>query len=319
MNRVMDFSIIICTRNRADSLARTLNSFHAVEMRRASKAEILVVDNSSTDDTPSVAKEAKLGNFEVRYLFEGRKGKSYALNAALAQARGRAILFTDDDVVPAKDWLERLGRPLLERECDGAVGRIELAEEVRRPWMTKTHKGGVAFFDGPGDRPLEFLGANMGVHHSVLERVPAFDPEIGPGALGLFEDTLFSWQLAESGFRLRYIPEASVTHYPDSTRLLYGHCLSASRTFGASKAYVLHHWRHENVSFPRLRNCYYTIKLGLHRFLKAPRPLDAEGIDPWEMTCVAEIEKNQQFLIERGRLRNYSKRGLQKLVTTSTA
>jgi len=313
----MDISIIICTRNRAESLARTLHSFNAVQMRDGSKAEILVVDNASTEETPAVARAAKLENLELRYLFEGRKGKSHALNAALAKARGQAILFTDDDVVPAKNWLEKMGRPLLQRECDGAVGRVELAKEVCRPWMTKTHKSGLAFYDGPGNRRLEFLGANMGFHRSVLERVPAFDPELGAGALGVFEDTLFSWQLAEAGFRLRYIPEASVTHYPDPTRLLRRNSLSASRRFGASKAYVLHHWRHENVSFPRLRNYFYGLKLGLRRLLEPPPPLDAEGIAPWEMTCVAELEKNRQFLVESQRPRNYSKLGLRKLVTPS--
>ena len=221
--------------------------------------------------------------------------------------------------MPAKDWLEKMAQPLLKRECDGAVGRVELAEELRRPWMTKTHTGGLACYDGPEDRPLEFLGANMGFHRSVLERVSAFDTEIGAGALGVFEDTLFSWQLAEAGFRLRYIPEASVTHYPDPTRLKYRHALSASRSFGASKAYVLHHWRHEHVSLPGLRNFYYSLKLALRRLLKSPRAWDEEGIDSWEMSYVAEMEKNKQFLIESRRPRNYSKRGLRKLVAPGTA
>jgi len=223
------------------------------------------------------------------------------------------MLFTDDDVLPAKDWLERMSRPLLARECEAAGGRTELAEEVRRPWMTRTLKAGLAFFDGPGDGPVEFIGANMGVHRSVFERVPGFDPEIGPGALGLFEDTLFCWQLAEAGFRLRYIPEALAVHSPDPTRLLRRHCLSAGRAFGIGKAYALHHWRHEKVPFPLLRNCYFGLKLRLRRSLEPPPPLDAEGIPPWEISYVAEMEKNRHFLIERQRARNYSKRGLRKL------
>jgi len=314
----MDVSVIICTRNRAASLDRTLASLEEVIIPAGRSCEILVVDNGSTDQTAKVVREHSSARIPLRYVSESAPGLSRARNAGLAAAQGEIILFTDDDVAPAKDWLEKMSRPLLERECDGAVGRVELAKEVCRPWMTKTHKGGLAFFDGPGDRPLEFLGANMGFHRSVLERVPAFDPEIGAGALGVFEDTLFSWQLVEAGFRLRYIPEASVTHYPDPERLKYRHALAASRTFGASKAYILHHWRHENVSLPRLRNCYYGFKLGLCRLLKPPRPLDAEGIAPWEMNYVAEIEKNRQFLIERRRPRNYSKRGLWKLVTLST-
>ena len=309
----MNTSIIICTRNRARMLERTLRHFAEVCVPSGWDVELIIADNASTDDTAAVVGDAKLKNIEVRYLYEGRNGKSNALNASLVQARGQIILFTDDDVAPAKDWLERMGRPLLERKWDGAVGRIELAKELCRPWMTKTQKAGLAFYDGPGDRPLEFTGANMGVHRSVFERVPAFDPEIGAGALGNSEDMLFSWQLAEAGFRLRYVAEASVVHYPDPTRLLRRHCLSAARTFGASKAYVLHHWQHEKLPFPRLRYCYVGLKLNLRRLLEPPSPLDAEGIAPWEMSYVAELERCRHFLIERRRPRNYSKRGLRKI------
>jgi glycosyltransferase involved in cell wall biosynthesis len=313
MNQVTDISVIIATRNRAESLSRTLASFKDVTVPAGVSAEILVVDNASNDGTPAVVKDAKPKNVEVRYLYEGRKGKSNALNSALAQARGRIMLFTDDDVLPAKDWLEHMSGPLLARDCDAAGGCTKLAKEICRPWMTKTLKAGLAFFDDPGYGPVEFIGANMGVHRSVFERIPAFDPEIGPGALGLYEDTLFSWQMAEAGFRLRYIPEAFAVHHPDPTRLLRRHCLSASRAFGIGKAYALHHWRHEEVPFPRLRNCYFALKLRLRRFLEPPPPLDAEGIPPWEISYVAEMEKNRHFLIERQRPRNYSKRGLRKL------
>jgi len=309
----MDVSVIICTRNRAASLDRTLASLQEVTIPAGLSCEILVVDNGSTDQTAKVVRKYSAARIPPWYVLESEPGLSRARNAGVAASRGEIILFTDDDVVPAQDWLERMGRPLLERECDGAVGRIELAKEVCRPWMTESHKGGVAFFDGPGHRPLQFIGANMGVHRSVFERIPSFDPEIGAGALGFFEDTLFSWQLAEAGLRLRYIPEASVIHYPDPKRLLRRHCLSAGRMYGASKAYVIYHWRHEKVSFPWLRYCYYGLKLRLRRLLEPPPPLDAEGISPWEMTYVAEMENRRQFLIERRRPRNYSKRGLRKL------
>jgi glycosyltransferase involved in cell wall biosynthesis len=309
----MNVSVIICTRDRAARLDQTLSSLEALTIPAGLSCEVVVVDNGSTDQTPQVVRKHSAARIPPRYLLESEPGQSRARNTGVAASEGEIILFTDDDVVPAKDWLERMCRPLLERECDGAVGHIELAKEVCRPWMTEGQKAGLAFYDGPGDGPLELIGANMGFHRSVIERVPAFDPEIGPGALGLFDDTLFSWQLAEAGFRLRYIPEASVIHYPDPTRLLRRHCLSAGRTFGISKAYVLHHWQHEKVPFPRLRYCYVGLKLRLRRLLEPPPALDVEGIAPWEMSYVAEMEKNRQFLIERQRPRNYSKRGLRKI------
>jgi glycosyltransferase involved in cell wall biosynthesis len=305
-------SIIIATFNRARFLEQTLRRIAGISIPPGWDVELIVADNASTDDTAAVVRDAKSKNIEVRYLYEGRKGKSNALNSSLAQARGEIILFTDDDVAPANNWLESLGRPLLERHCDAAQGCIELAEEVRRPWMTENQVGGLACFKGPGDGPLLFVGANMGFHRSVLDRVPAFDSEIGPGALGLFEDTLFSLQLAEAGFRLRYIAEAVVVHHPDPTRLIRRHCLSSGRMYGAGMAYVLYHWQHDKVLFPRLSYCYVGLKRRLRLLLHPPSPLEAEGITPWELSYVGQMEKYRQFIVESRRPRNYTKRGLRK-------
>jgi hypothetical protein len=67
-----------------------------------------------------------------------------------------------------------------------------------------------------------------------------------------------------------------------------------------------------NWPSPRLRYCYAALRLRLRRLLQPPPPLAAEGISPWEMSYVCEMEKCRQFLIERTRPRNYSKRGLRK-------
>ncbi len=224
-------SIIIATCNRAAALQRTLRRIGEASVPSDWDVELIVADNGSTDETAVVATDSRLKSIEVRYLYEGRKGKSNALNSSLAQARGEIILFTDDDVAPAKDWLERIGRPLQKRECDGIVGRIDLSRELCRPWMTPYHLVWMAVFHG---EPLQLVGANMGFHRSVLERVPSFDVEIGPGASGFGEETLFSWQLAEAGFRLEYRPEASVSHCPDPSRLIRSSWLSTARKQGAT-------------------------------------------------------------------------------------
>jgi glucosyl-dolichyl phosphate glucuronosyltransferase len=306
-------SIIIATFNRARALERTLRHFSNLSVPADWKVELIIADNASTDDTPAVARNANSTNIEVRYLYEGRKGKSNALNTSLAQARGEIILFTDDDVAPTQNWFESIGGPLLDRSCDGVVGRIELSKEVCRPWMTDTQKAGLASFDGPGQGPLLFVGANMGIHRSVLERVPAFDPELGPGASGLWEDSLFSMQLAEAKCRLRYLPDAAVVHCPDPSRLQRQHCLSSGRMYGAGMAYVLYHWQHEQLPFPRLRWCYIGLKLRLRRLLEPPGAPEEEGIAPWELSYVGEMEKCRQYLIQQKRPRTYSRRGLRKL------
>lgn len=307
----MKVSIIICTQNRAPSLAKTLQSFGRVNIPSGWNPELIVVDNGSTDETASVVKDAR-SKFTLHYIYESKRGLSNARNAGLAAAEGEAILFTDDDVIPTEKWLEKMSTPLLRGECDGVVGSIQLAEHLLRSWMQPMHKVWLA---APDALPMgfpELIGANMGFHRKVLEQVPAFDPELGSGALGFAEETLFSEQLRSAGCRLRFLAEAAVVHHPDPSRLLRRQWLAAACKHGRSLAYVLHHWRHQPVKTPTLRICCLTVKLYLRRILQPPPPLDGEGCPTWEMSYVTEIEKCRQFIRERRRPRNYVRHGLRK-------
>src|SRR5260370_10792865 len=68
------------------------------------------------------------GPGRLRYVFEPRLGKSRALNAGIAVARGAVIALTDDDVSPAVDWVATAAVVLDKWGVDGAGGRI------RPPW-----------------------------------------------------------------------------------------------------------------------------------------------------------------------------------------
>jgi glycosyltransferase involved in cell wall biosynthesis len=306
----MDISIIISTRNRAESLGRTLESFQNVEIPENCAAEVLVMDNASTDSTAAVAGRADLGGFSLRYILEKTPGKMHAQNRGLAAAKGNILLTIDDDVRPSKHWLVRMVSPLARGEYDGTVGRIELAADLVRPWMTSMHKWWLAAPE-PGTVPkLELIGASMAFRRSVLERVPEFDTELGPGALGFGDDGLFSWQLEEAGFRIGEAAEARVVHHPDPSRLLRSSWLSAARTRGRTEAYLLHHWLHGEIRRPRLRRWWLGAKLAVRR--RGAR-LDQEGAPLWEMSYVLHMEKCRQFEVERKRARNYTKHGLRKL------
>src|SRR5689334_7477688 len=92
----MDLSLIICTRDRCHQLARCLEAVRRIKCHRP--WEIIVVDNGSRDDTAIVLREfIKTADLRAIYLFEGTRGKSSGLNAALKAAKGQILAFTDDD------------------------------------------------------------------------------------------------------------------------------------------------------------------------------------------------------------------------------
>jgi glycosyltransferase involved in cell wall biosynthesis len=103
-----DISVIVCTRNRASSLKITLEHLAAAD-RDGIKAEVVVADNGSDDDTREVAQSFS-GRIALRYLYEptlGVFGKSHALNRALdAGELGEIIAILDDDMTVQPGWFQ---------------------------------------------------------------------------------------------------------------------------------------------------------------------------------------------------------------------
>ena len=84
----MDCSVIIATYNRARLLRQTLASLRAQVLPARLDWEIVVVDNNSNDETPRIVESfARQGGVQIRYLFESRQGKSFALNTGLPVSR----------------------------------------------------------------------------------------------------------------------------------------------------------------------------------------------------------------------------------------
>src|SRR4051812_43770347 len=100
----MDVTLAICTRNRAAALRRTLDSLALMEFPAGTQCEIVVVDNGSSDDTASVI-ESFMGRLPLRHDVEPTPGVSHARNRAVAMAKGKFIVWTDDDVVADRQWL----------------------------------------------------------------------------------------------------------------------------------------------------------------------------------------------------------------------
>ena len=306
----MDCSIIICTRNRASMLEKTLRAFQAVKVPLDWRVEMIVADNGSTDHTAGVVKAASHPAIEIGHVYEPRPGKSRAQNTAMVLARGEALLFTDDDVEPADNWVEKMARPLLENRCQAVAGRILLTEDLRRPWFTHLHEMWLAEVREPAINSPELVGASMGIHRSVFEMIGNFDEELGPGATGFGEETLVWMQMMEAGLRICPVNDTFVIHRPDPARLLRGAWLSTAARYGRSNAYLMHHWQHSRVPYPALRLFLLQMKLFLRRLPQRSARLNAEGCPGWEMSYLTRIESLQRFMEESGRPRNYGLRAL---------
>ncbi|HEX8148861.1 MAG TPA: glycosyltransferase [Pyrinomonadaceae bacterium] len=311
----MDVSITICTYNHRDSLRLTLDAVGRVRAPEGLRCELVVVDNASNDGTAELVNSYRPANrLPVRYLFEPRRGLSFARNAGLAAARGRFIIFTDDDVRPPADWVAGMCAPLLGGSAHAVAGGVKIAPHLERPWMGWMHRAWLASTDSLDARePEHMVGANMALSKEVLGKVPAFDTELGAGAAGFHEEALFSLQLKRAGYRLAPALDVTVEHHFDESRLARANFLDTAGKMGRSSAYWAHHWEHEEVRRPRLELALARLRLAKWRAQRGRECRSPEGMPEWEMVLLKQVHFHRQYLLERSRPRNYERHGLVKL------
>jgi|SRR5690242_18429775 len=102
------FSIILCCYNSAGRLYETLGHIAALTIPEQLDAELLVIDNASTDDTAAIAKRLWKDNgtpFPLSILSQPRPGLSHARMLGIREAKYEYLLFCDDDNWLRQDYL----------------------------------------------------------------------------------------------------------------------------------------------------------------------------------------------------------------------
>jgi glycosyltransferase involved in cell wall biosynthesis len=238
MTPVASLSVLICTYNRARLLEETLSALAASRPPAGCAVEIVVVDNNSSDDTAAVVARAhERGPWPVRYALERAQGKSFALNTGLRLAAGDVLALTDDDVIPASDWIARI---VAEFGCDDVVfvfGKVLPRWAVAPPPELVTPRardiwGPLALVDY-GDERVVYdaasfrrkrlpIGANLAVRRSAIERVNGWRTDLGKvdNSLIAGEDRDLCVRLFKAGlYSGVYEPSIQVRHYVPAERL----------------------------------------------------------------------------------------------------
>jgi GT2 family glycosyltransferase len=180
--------------------------------------ELLVVGQGPDASRLRAATErAAGGDPRVRYLHLATKGLSAARNAALREAAGEIVAFTDDDCEAEPDWLEALDR-CFANDVDLVSGTV-IAPVIERHFAVcpSVAPGEITFVVDPADGtlPVEFdaLGANLAVRRETALRLGGFDEQLGAGAHfpGGEEHDLVH-RMAMAGATLRSTPAAVVHH-----------------------------------------------------------------------------------------------------------
>jgi glucosyl-dolichyl phosphate glucuronosyltransferase len=274
-------SVIVPTFNRGASLQRLLGSLGSIELPDSILAELIIVDNGSTDNTGEILlREQGGGNrFDFRVAKENTKGKSSALNQGIGLARGEILIVVDDDVVVHHRWMTE------HWECHrvygfGAVqGRVLPGVDPQGcpadPSRLREYNIPIVDY-GRKIRPIRgFTGTNVSFKRDIVRQVGLFNPRLGPGALGFSEDTEYSIRMRRAGFKIGYDPGAVVYHELNPER--YGRAYNRRVEYrkGISRSI----YRQDSIWFKVLPDLMaQCVRYGIYRLLgKSQKAYQTEG------------------------------------------
>ncbi|HKA13779.1 MAG TPA: glycosyltransferase family A protein [Myxococcota bacterium] len=240
-------TVAICTRNRCEPLLRALASLAAQQARAA--WEVLVVENASDDDTRSAA-AALAGDFPVPLAVasEPARGLSHARNRALRAARGRAVVYLDDDATCRAGWVAAHADGLAGSDVVATGGPVSpvlphgLAPEWRA-FLEREDGGPTARYDGgpeprecgPGGAALPY-GCNFGVARAEALAAGGFRTDLGWGVRRIpGEESELLRRLSRRG-RILYLPGAAIDHHIDAERVTPANYLAWYRGHGRALA-----------------------------------------------------------------------------------
>jgi GT2 family glycosyltransferase len=248
-------TVIICTRNRTDSLQRCLTSLTSLVCQ---PAEILVVDNAPPDER---TRELVASYPVVRYYVEPRPGLSHARNTGIEQATYEVLAFTDDDVLLHPDWAYRVWETFRDKQVFAMTGLVLVSElETEAQQLFEEHwsfnRGYRDIYYEPSFiRPASHVwqigaGANSAFRKEVFRQVGYFDKRLGAGASGCSEDSEMWFRLLVHGYRVHYNPRAVVYHaHRRSLSALHEQLFSYMR--GHVVAALIQHAYHPQARYTR--------------------------------------------------------------------
>jgi GT2 family glycosyltransferase len=201
-------SIIIPTFNGASRIVKCLDSLSS--QTAGLDVEILVVDDGSMDNTAAVAE----GYPCVRLISQANAGPAAARNRGAIAARGKILLFTDDDCVPMPDWLDTMLAPFVDPEVVGAKGVYRTHQRsLAARFVQIEYEDKYRLMARLPD--IDFIDTySAGFRRDRFLEMSGYDTSF---PVACAEDIELSYRMSARGWKMKFVPSAIVYHtHPDT-------------------------------------------------------------------------------------------------------
>jgi glycosyltransferase involved in cell wall biosynthesis len=119
----LNLSIVIPSFNEEQRLPESLKRIRAYLQSRALRAEVLVIDDGSTDATAKLVEHSRCDFPELRLISNSNNhGKGFSVRQGMLEARGEIALFTDADLSAPIEEMDKLLAAVRDGAYDGAIG-----------------------------------------------------------------------------------------------------------------------------------------------------------------------------------------------------
>lgn len=131
-------SLVIPAYNEAERIGPSLEKIRSYLGARPYSAELIVVDDGSTDGMPQLLERMQSGRPELRILrHTPNRGKGYSVRCGMLEARGEFVLFSDADLSTPVEELDKLLRIMEESGADAVAGSRAMERKlvgIHQPW-----------------------------------------------------------------------------------------------------------------------------------------------------------------------------------------
>ena len=144
----LDLSIVIPAFNEERRLPNAIEQIGAYLNARPLRAEILVVDDGSSDATPKLIENYRGKVPGLRLITNGRnRGKGFSVRHGMLEARGQIALFTDADLSTPIEEADKLLAAIRDNGYDAAIGSRALDRSLIEVHQSAFREQAGAFFN----------------------------------------------------------------------------------------------------------------------------------------------------------------------------
>ncbi len=215
-------SIVIPVFNNIDFTFQCLRS--VLKEIDLNETDIIVVNNASTDQTVEVL--SQFGDVLRVINNDENKGFGDACNQGASIAKGKYLVFLNNDTVVLEGWLKNLVNTAEAYDSVGAIGSLCLYPDGRIQ-----EAGGIIWNNGEAyhcgwgksadDHRFNFVrevdycsAASLLVRKDLFERSGGFDHRYAPA---YYEDVDLCFGVRSLGYRVLYQPASRIIHYEGAT------------------------------------------------------------------------------------------------------